>query len=359
MQSNSSPNVVFENLARNSHSETTVRIQGRQALDAAHQLPSGETPQAVFPTEKAVVVASAKSLTAYSRTGEKLWSRPKAANSEIVLRGDQVFYQNEQFFLNCVSLENKEIMRNLPMPGSISEMSAVRMLGVRADDFLLSVQLFAAGDDPPFYRLDLDRFGSPSCAWGHKFKGIMVLPPLYSAPAKRAFLAAEKIRVFDTEAGTECGSFALPVEQATNWCATADGQLLITGLQEGRRHLVALDPKGEIRWCWEMPELGNWVAAQPPIVGNQGNVCVLTERTIWCLNGGKLQWKFVAEKLAFGCGLSDGSFLFVTGQELLLLDAGGNKKLSASLAEPAVAPPAVDAQGCVHVATAAKLLRFD
>jgi hypothetical protein len=351
--------VIFENFLRNSRAERSVELQGRTAIIADLRSKPGGKAEAALATGNVLLLVSATSLTCLSSDGDILWSRIKAQDSEIVVKGNQVFYQNESFFLNCVTLDNKEVMRNLPMPGSIGKLSPVRLLVPREKDFLLSVQIYARGDYPPVYRLDLSTYGSPACEWGQKFEGAMVLPPLLHERGNQVVLAAEGIRVFDVATGEQAGTFGFPVPKVVNWSAGSGGMLFLAGEQEDRSVLVALDSKGTVKWRWSAPEGDRWRAAQPPILGSDGEVCVLTEEAAWAVKDGKLLWKYAGGRPGFGCSLADGTFLITSGTQLVHLDSAGNRKLSVELGETPATPPSLDDQGHVFVATESKLYRID
>ena len=288
-----------------------------------------------------------------------MWEGGKAPHTEAVADGDRVFYQNGYFFLDCVTLDGEQVMRSLPLPGCAGDQTVLQLFAPSQDTFVLSCQVLEWPEEPPSFQLVGAEYGSPTGEWTWEREGGMSLPPLYCDATKRAFLTSDEVLVFDAETGEELTSFPLPMPAVSNWSAAPGGDLFALGEAEAGSTLVALDTKGEPKWRWNLPEGGSWVRNQPPILGMDGEVCVLAKSGVWCVKEGEQLWHYAAEALKFGCSLADGSFLVTIGSKLVQIGPDGADRFSVDLPEPAATPPTVDSKGRVWVATQSQLLRIE
>ena len=350
--------VAFENLLRNGQTLKNAALKGRIAAEIDLTLNAQEKVLSVLAADKQILLITTTHIHCYGADGKQQWSQPKSLGSEAVIRDDQVFYQNNYLFLESVTLKNKLIMSNLPIPSAMNEEAELQLLVPLDKQFFNVVQFHDKMEDyKAMYYLNFSEYGSPTCEWGHMANGMMALPPLYGEKTNQIILAGEQnIQVFDAKTGDEPGKFALPMPEMYNWSGSPEGMLYFLGKIDDKNTLMAVETNGEIRWQWSPTESQEWIANQPPIVGLDGKICVLSDKAVWCLEDGREQWKYELTTPCFGCSMADGSFLVTSADKLVHLSPDGREKLSVDLPESPVTPPTLNEKGQILIATNSKIL---
>jgi len=350
--------VVFENLLRNSQTLKNATLKGGIAAEIDITLDAREKILSVLAADKQVLLITTTHIHCYGADGKKQWSHPKSLGSEALIKDNRVYYQNEHLFLDSVTFENKPIMGNLPVPDAMSNEAALQLLVPFEKTFLNVVQYYDKMEDyEAAFNLNFNEYGSPTCEWGHEFDGVMALPPLFCEQTGLIILAGrDNVLIFDAESGNEKSNFQLPLQKVLNWSGSPEGMLYFLGEIDDKNTLMAVEANGEIKWQWSPTDSQEWVANQPPIVGLDGKICVLSDKAVRCLKDGREQWKYELTAPYFGCSAADGSFLVTNTNRLVHLSPDGREKLSVDLPEPPVTPPTLNEKGQVLIATNSKIL---
>ncbi|MBN1765968.1 MAG: hypothetical protein JW860_11965 [Sedimentisphaerales bacterium] len=353
--------VAFENLLRNGQTLNKAALKGKIAVVMDISLDAREKVLAVLAANKKVLLVTTTRIQCYSPDGKQEWSRPKSRVAEAVIKDNQIFYQNNHLFLESVTLNNKLIMSNLPIPSAMSEEAELQLLVPLEKQFLNVVQFYDKMEDyDAQYYLNFNEYGSPTCEWGHKAAGMMALPPLYNEKSSQMILAGpQNIHIFDAKTGDEQGNFPLPMPELYNWSGSPEGLLYFLGKTDDKDTLMAVDTKGEIKWRWSPPQSKGWITTRHPILTPDGKVCVLDENTIWCIKDGNEQWKVETTTPGYGCSLPDGSVLATIANKLIHLTPDGRENLSVDLKDTPITPPTLNDQGEVLLATDSKILRIE
>ncbi|MCK4538985.1 MAG: PQQ-binding-like beta-propeller repeat protein [Candidatus Krumholzibacteria bacterium] len=323
-------------------------------------------PEALYLFDGRGVVVSSGGFSVYLGSGVFQWSHEKLAGSPIAIADSLIYYQDEHYRLSAVDVLGESKVSSSYFPGPINDDYPVSLLSVGRKDHLSVIQFTGGAEElPRKVMIKRTTHGNRLSEWTCEVEGSQVMPPLYLKELEQAVIFAGMIYFVDTASGDEKTRVEIPFVEPGLASAGPDGTIYITGTGDKGHEVIAMSsgtgniPVGEIMWRWGLPEGKRLSRFQPPIVGPDGTVWLISGPEVFAVRDGELAWTTSLEEggFSFGTAFEGGMIVLVSGKRLIGTDIDGKQVFDVEFEEPIVAPPVGMGDGTMLLLTADRLLR--
>jgi hypothetical protein len=363
--------VLYANTLQNSLINATVHAAGKEAWRKRRaEIEFGSEGHLLVSRLMVFLVASER-ITAFDATNKELWLHKKWTKSPVFLHNNVLYCQS--YSKNDV-LERVELKSGKPLKSDIGLPiigDKVRFVffepqenGFLACGQFPGSQVLKDGKAvsyPPNYALFGEPYDVRDFLWIAEEMTAVILPILHISNKKQLCVGTSQSMVLYNSAPPirepqPTGRFKYPLTIVKNICADSSGLLYLLGFNDKKEELVACDGKGTIKWKWNRTDIT--ASVQPPAVGADGEIIVLSGSHVCGVKDGRLTWEFSTglQDPNYVTTTSDGSVLIAArdvlfcckeGKEVFIFDAGSS----------IIAPPVVDAEGSIYVLTPTEVIK--
>jgi len=310
-----------------------------------------------------VVVDADLQVAAFDLDGSPLWSRDKAADSPLGFRSQTMYYRDAGYRLSALNSRGQQVVNATYFPDGNDKRFHLSLFQVQDSTFLSVIQFDGGPQEMPVKTyVELTNYGNRMAEWVCTIEGLQTLWPLLITKQQQVVVFLDKILYIGAGDGKEGNRFDLPLPTVYSASADPAGNLYLLGQSDEFVNLVVQDGTGNELWRWTDTTPGRaMVADQPPILGKDGRAHLLSTGSILTLEQGALTWEHVPDEPGYShaVALADGSLLACAGGMLERVNSGGDRMFAVTLEQSIVAPPTVDNEGRVFVATETELARVD
>jgi outer membrane protein assembly factor BamB len=307
-----------------------------------------------------IIACGVKQFCAFDKHGKRLWERDKWSGSPVALREGLIYYTSPsgKNLMEAVDGNNAVRIKDFKMP-LVGDTSYLVLFEPFNEGVIAQVRNAGlpeqGGDSFAVYKI---RKGGLSFDWSRMYENenSAVLPMACPKASILVTSTQKEALVFDINAKARkaepISRFPLPLGKSTLWVSFGlDRQLYWSGVKGRQTTLVVTDTHGKEKWHWGI-DAQPAGPAFPPILAPD-RVYILSRRSLAAVQNGRELWEHQARSGNFSAGtaLADSSVLVVEGKKLLHLDARGKVLFEVTLHEAIAAPPVVDGDGNIYVAS--------
>ncbi len=353
--------VHYANSLRNSRVPVTSTAKGEIEWRTSFENSRPENIIRLKVWEDHVVLEMVSEFLVFAPDGKLLFSRPKRFNSMIAGRNGSLYYETGECYLNQLDLNNELKMEDAPLPAVANKDFRMTLFWPMEEQFIIAA--FWPGHEPEEKPVAIWRnavYGKVMAREGSEFRRMQKADPIFIPGLNRLVFGLDEIISVDVEDSEETSSFAWPVTQVADWCASPEGMLFISGMADGKKTVAAISLSGGKGWgCDDFPDNLPWTVNQPPAAFGDQGVYLFSGKDIYAVSNGKRQWQVTAQTdVTQGTSLADDSLLVSAGNELIYLSAAGKAVFSLVLSDHIRTAPVVDSRGHVYIATEKELVKI-
>ena len=329
-------------------------------------------PEALLNTGKLLVMYNRRKAMSFSTDGARIWSENIATGSPVSVFDGKIYFRSVKTQANVLSAVNPD---GSPVPDKMYILDSydvaypvyIEPLEGRFLAMCRFIPMPEEGEtETTFYSKE---YPTLDYTWVASFKGEPPLLPLHSVQTNRlTIFKPDQIALYNsvpgekTEEEEEIAHYKSPMEKLLAASCDIDGNLFLIGQDKGKNMMMALSVEGEELWRWtEGLILDTSRPIQPPVLGVNNQVHLISGRSILTLSHGELVRKFDTdgEIITFCTALADGSLLIAAGLAFYRVDAAGEAMFSFEFDHTITAPPIAGPDGAIYVATTHTLTRVD
>ena len=363
--------ILFANTLQNNLTLATVHAVGKEAWRKRRAEIELGAAGYLLVSHSTVFTVAVERITAIDANGKELWSHNKWTNSPVFLFDKVLYCQSYRSDdkLERIDLHTGTILKAdiaLPLTGGKEKNI---FFEPHENDFIACSQLPASqvlkGGKPQSYPPHYSIYREPYDVWdfiwiaGEMEK--IVFPIIHLRDKKLLCVGTSQSMVLYNSAPSlrepqPVGRFNFPLSHTKKVCADGNEMLYFAGKSQKAEELVCCDDKGKVHWKWQ--RAGITESTVPLVAGSNGEIILVSGRTICCVKDGKLIWEL-------STGLQDPKYMTATSDGCALVAAGdvlycckdGNEIFSFDAGSTIIAPPVVDADGCIYLLTPTEVIK--
>jgi len=390
---------LYANSLRNNFTTIETKALGKECWRILRNKSEISSPSYLLASIVAIYSISTNQISAINtENGNIIWSCKKWPNSPVVLYNDLIYYQSikEEDKLEAVNIltgKKSEKIINLhfvnekqkliffepqksyfiaacfsPSTEILNEKGIVEKI---SPDFVLYAESYENKGFKWMYSENNDK--SSNYSEPNNNQGIIwivedensILYHIIVPNKNQIFLGTEtELLLYDANSASyeakAIRSFKYPLKRVFNLCADDLGNLYFIG-SNGKDNIDVLlmcNDKGNIIWKWEKPDIANTQFSIMAITA-KGEIVVADSSTVYCVAKGSPVWQYSTGHYTpkYITTTADGSIL-IAAENMLFLCKDGKKIFSFDAGTTIVAPPVVDAQGCIYLLTMTYIIKL-
>ena len=358
--------VEYANYQLNSHVSSDCRAKGNILWAKAYSEANENfmlTPRSVLIKDDNIGVLSTENLLTYKPDGSFQYMLPIGSNTPVVFGKEAMAYLVPANLLNYQDYSGKLILETGEFP-SLEEWAHVVLFKPEKNEFIAAVH-FTGGPKPmrqpqtfDVYRKQIKK---SLVKWRYDGDGTLDRAFLTTDNRKILIIQGSKASLLDTVNIQVESDFDLGFEDIETASLDTENNLVFIGRgakNKGvRPYLTKLSLSGKVLWEYE---LRNPQTHQPPVSGSTGQAYVVDVGQLKSIDKGELKWELTlkSKAQALMTVTKDDSVILLQGSRLSFIESSGSEKFSMQLTteeEDFDAPPSVDSQGRIYVASDKKL----
>lgn len=362
--------VEYANYQFNSHLSIDCRAKGN-ILWAKEYSEADEgfmlIPRSVLIKDDNIGVLSTENLLVYKPDGSFRYMLPIGSNTPVVFGKEAMAYLVPANLLNYQDYSGKLILETGEFP-SMEEWAYIVLFKPEKKEFIAAVH-FTGGPKPMMqpetfdvYRKQIEK---SLVKWRYDGDGPLDRAMLTTDNRKIVIMRKSKVNLLDIMNINVESGFDLEFEEIGTASLDTENNLVFIG--RGARNkgvrpfLTKVSLAGKLLW---EHELRNPQTHQPPVCGSGGQVYVVDGGQLKSIDKGSLKWKLElkSKEQALMTITRDNSVILLQGNHLSVIYETGKEKFSSKITndeESFDAPPAVDSQGRIYIASDKKLYCFE
>lgn len=184
-------------------------------------LEESQIPKNLLTWSGHIVLETLSSISLFDENGNKSWMQPKNHGSFTVIGDQDIFYQDEYYGLNAVSIQNTFSLEDSYFPGAANQEFPVTLFYPDKDDYISVVQHVPNNEEEErFLQVVKAEYGERLPKWSERNASVQNLPPLFIPELDRLVISTQDVVCFDIQQGNEMPRFKIPLGELVDWMPT-------------------------------------------------------------------------------------------------------------------------------------------
>ena len=323
-------------------------------------------PRAVLIKGDHIGVLSTDNLLIYRPDGAYQHMIPLGSGTPVVFGRSAIAYLVPAYLLNYEKYSGKLILEEGEFP-ALREWADVMLFQPDDDEFIAAVQ-FTGGPRPAVLPKEYDiyrkKIEKSFVRWKYGGEGTIDSAMITNDNRKIVIIQKSKVSLFDIVNITLESGFDLAFDEIETASLDLQNNLVFIGRGAKNKGLHPYLSKcalsGKILWEYQVH---NPQTHQPPVSGNDGRIYLVDRDHLECIDK-TLKWKLDLKNKdnALMTVTSNNAVILLQGNQLSVVDGDGKVKFSLQITdeeESFDAPPAVDSNGRIYIASDKKLYCYE
>lgn len=362
--------VQYANYQRNSYVPVELKAQGKLSWMKRYdddQKGVSLIPQAVLINKGDVGIQSVQNFLVYKGNGEYRAQIPLEQNTPVIFGKGAGAYVEPGGLLNYRDYEGNLLLESVNIP-ALKEWAYLILLMPGTDDFFAGVQ-YTGGPIHLKHPKEYDLYRIPveksMRSWSYDGTGRIDQILLTTDNQTFVIVQGEKVQLIKSSDGQVLSSFESGVTDVETASLDPNNNLIIIGEVErggsSSSYMKGINLTGKGGWEYR---LRNPQINQPPVSGPNGHVYVIESRVLRNLENGSVRWEYPlkARGKSWLTIAKNNEVILINGKNLVVLSPQGEERISFIITEDDEnfdAPPALDSEGKLYIASDKKLYVYE